>query len=196
MIKKFFTALLTSSIFSLLIAHPLFAAPTYTIDQSHSAFNFAVKHLMVSTVHGGFTDFQGTIEFDPNDLNAFKADIEIKVDSIYTQLVERDKHLKSADFFDTEHFPFIIFKGAKIEKTDGGYAITGELTMRGTVKTVSIPVKITGPVKGLADKNVIGLEGELTVNRQDYGISWNKIADNGAIAGNEVKIGIDLEAHE
>ena len=68
--------------------------------------------------------------------------------------------------------------------------------MRGTTKTVSIPVKIVGPVKGLVDKNVIGLEGELTVNRQDYGISWNKVADNGAIAGNEVKISIDIEAHE
>ena len=170
-------------------------AATYTIDQSHSSFNFAVKHLMVSTVTGGFKSFTGTMEFDPNDLSKFKTNVTIQVDSIFTQLTERDNHLKSADFFDSKNFPTMTFVSQETAKTESGYTITGNLTIRGTTKRVIIPVTINGPIKGMDGKDVIGLSGECEINRQDYGVSWNKIADNGAIAGNMIKINVNLEAH-
>jgi len=174
------------------------AADTFQIDRAHSSLGFAVKHLTVSTVKGEFTDYSATIQFDPKDPSAFVAEVNIKTSSIDTRQQKRDEHLRSADFFDAEKFPTISFKSKKVQGNEAGsYVITGDLTMHGVTKEISIPVMISGPVKGPMGGDVIGLSGETTINRQDFGISWNKALDSGGwMVGDEVKISVNLEAHK
>ena len=174
-----------------------FAADIYTIDGVHSQIGFAVKHLTVSTVKGSFSDYAGAITFDVVDPSAIKTDVTIQVNSINTQNEKRDGHLKSADFFDAEKFPTITFKSTGATKSGDAYTITGDLTMHGVTKSISIPCTIAGPVKGMQGDDVIGLSGQTTINRQDFGISWNKTLDEGGyVVSDEVAVTVDIEAHK
>ncbi len=166
----------------------------YEIDTAHSSLGFAVKHMMVSTTTGTFDDYQGAIAYDPNDVAAFKADITIQAKSINTRQSKRDEHLRTADFFDTEKFPTITFAGKKLTKEGDKAVMTGDLTMKGVTKEVSIPVEISGPVNGMMGP-IIGISGSFTLNRQDYGIQYNKALDNGGLAlSNDVRVDINIEA--
>ncbi len=151
---------------------------------------------MVSTVKGEFTDYTGTIQFDKADLSAFAAEVTIQSASIDTRNQERDKHLKSGDFLDAEKFPEIIFQGKKLELVEGDdYMLTGDLTIRGVTKEISIPVTIAGPVNSPFGTKVIGFAGETKINRQDFGVSWNKALDTGGyVVSDEVKILVNVEA--
>ncbi len=177
---------------------PVFCADVYTIDPIHSTIEFSVKHLMVSEVKGQFTDYSGTVTYDPNDLQSSTADVEIKTDSINTLNDKRDEHLKGADFFDAENFKTITFKNAKFVKQADGIAITGDFTIKGVTKTVTLLAKIFGPVQNsMGGDSVIGLSGETAINRQDFHVSWNKTMDNGGmVIADEVKIQVNLEAHK
>ena len=167
------------------------AAEVYQIDPEHSSLSFAVKHLTVSTVTGQFTDYRGMIQYDPADPSTFMVDVDIKSSSIDTRQQQRDKHLKSADFFDAEKYPAITFKSKKLS----GSTITGDLTMHGVTKEISIPVSISGPVNSPMGGKVIGISAETTINRQDFGISWNKTLDSGGyMVSDEVKIMVNIEA--
>ena len=175
----------------------VFAADQYIIDPQHSTIGFAVAHMDVSIVRGEFTDYQGEILFDEKDINSMHGEIVIKTKSIDTRLKARDDHLKSADFFDVEKYPEIVFKGKKIIKTSTGYEIAGDLTMHGVTREVSGPVVIRGPVITSYGKQLIGISGETVINRKDYGISWNAQTPAGGFAvGNDVKIIIDTEAYK
>ncbi|MBF0504343.1 MAG: polyisoprenoid-binding protein [Candidatus Omnitrophica bacterium] len=180
-------------VFSLLIAPAVFAADTYTIDPAHTTFGFTVKHMMISNVPGNFDKFEGQITYSPADLNNAKANITIDVSSINTRIDKRDAHLKSPDFFDAEKFPKITFVSTKFTSS----AITGHLTMKGVTREVTIPVTISGPVKTMMGSQAIGITGSVTVNRQDYGINWNKILDQGGVAvSNDVLVNISIEADQ
>ncbi len=171
------------------------AAEVYEIDPAHSSLNFAVKHLTVSTVTGQFIDYSGTIQYDPAEASSFMSEVNIKASSIDTRQEKRDAHLKSADFFDVEKYPAITFKSKRLTAQGGSYAITGDLTMHGVTKEISIPVIISGPVNSPMGAKVIGLSGETTINRQDFGISWNKTLDSGGfMVSDEVKITVNIEA--
>ncbi len=136
----------------------------------------------------------GAITYDPADPAVFKADVTIQAKSINTKAAKRDDHLRSADFFDVEKHPAITFTTIKLDKQDGQMVLTGSLTMKGVAKEVSIPVTIAGPVQG---GSIIGLSGSFTLNRQDYGINWNKALDNGGLAvSDEVKLDVNIEAHK
>ena len=173
------------------------AADKYEIDLVHSNIGFGVKHLTVSTVTGNFKDYAGTIEFDPKDASAFKADVTIQASSISTNNEARDNHLRSADFFDAEKFPIITFQSKKLEQNGEGYILTGDLTVKGVTKEVSIPVGIAGPVAHPMGGTVIGLGGQVVINRQDYGVSWNKTLDTGGmVVDNNVTISVEIEAHK
>ncbi len=179
------------------LAQPLLAADKYEIDSVHSNIGFSVKHLMVSTVLGHFNDYTGAIEFDKSDDAAFKADVTIQTQSIDTNNENRDKHLRNADFFDAEKYPTITFQSKKLTAAGDGYEIVGDLTMHGVTKEITIPVTIAGPVKGPSGADVIGLSGTTTINRQDFGISWNKGLDSGGlVVEDNVKLIIDIEAHK
>jgi len=178
-----FVALLTSSV--------VFAADTYTIDPNHTSFSFTVKHMMISNVPGEFDKFDGQVIYSPTDLSNSKANITIDVASINTRIDKRDAHLKSPDFFDAAQFPTITFVSTKFTPT----AITGNLTMKGVTKEITIPVTISGPVKTMMGGQAIGITGSVTINRQDYGVNWNKVLDQGGVAvSNDVAISISIEA--
>lgn len=170
----------------------VFAANVYKIDPVHSSIAFSVKHMMVSNVPGQFDQYEGQAIYDPKDLSASKVEVTIQASSIDTHNEKRDGHLKSPDFFDAAKFPTITFISKKITPTE----ITGDLTMKGVTKEITIPATITGPVKGMMG-NLIGISGTFTLNRQDYGISYNKVLDQGGLAvSNDVVVNFSFEADE
>ena len=173
------------------------AAETYIIDTSHSSIGFAVKHLGVATTKGEFTDYTGTIVYDPEDPSAFNAEALVESASINTRNDQRDGHLRSADFFDVENYPAITFKSGQLRHEDYGYVLDGDLTIKEVTKPISIPVVILGPITGPKGGDVIGLAGETVINRQDFGVSWSKQMDNGGlVVSDEVTITVDIEAHK
>jgi polyisoprenoid-binding protein YceI len=179
---------------SALATLPVHAAEVYTIDAGHSDVSFQVRHL-VTQVRGKFGDYQGTIQLDPAKLENSKVEFQIKAASIDTALPDRDKHLRSEDFFYVEKFPEITFKSQSIKATGKDtYDVTGQLTMRGVTKTVTLPVTFLGKVRDPWGNDKAGFATETTINRKDYGIVWNAALDNGGVVlGDEVHIAINLE---
>ncbi len=181
---------------ALIVAGSTAMAADWNLDKSHSSVNFSVKHLMVSTVHGQFKDFDGTASFDAKDLSTLNANFTAQVASVNTDNEKRDGHLKSADFFDAEKFPTLTFVSKSAKQTaPGKAALTGDLTIRGVTKEVTFDVEgfneeVTTPWGVIA----VGGTATTTINRQDYGVSWNKNLDTGGVvAGDNVKITVELE---
>lgn len=171
-------------------------AVSYNIDASHSTFGFAVKHMAVGTTRGSFTTVEGAISYNPEDYSNFEAIVTIDANSIDTKNEGRDKHLRSADFFDTEQFPEITFYSTRLEKRGEGAVIIGNLTMKGVTKELTIPVEFSGPVKSPYGADVIGIAGQIRINRQDYGISFSKTLDNGGLmVADMVDVIIEIEAN-
>jgi polyisoprenoid-binding protein YceI len=175
----------------------LAGAATYTVDTAHSGVDFKIRHL-VSKTPGKFTDFDAAIVADFANLDASSVSFSIKAASIDTGNADRDKHLRSADFFDVETSPEITFTSSKITKAgDSTYAVTGTLTMRGVSKTVTLPVTYLGEVIDPWGNTKAGFEIETTLDRKDYGIVWNKALDaGGVVLGDEVEISINLETQK
>jgi polyisoprenoid-binding protein YceI len=173
---------------------PAQAAEVYTIDPTHSEVSFQVRHL-VTQVRGKFNEYQGTIDLDPAKLESSKVEFRIKAASIDTALPDRDKHLRSEDFFAVEKYPEIVFKSQQIKATGKDtYEVTGPLTLRGVTKTVTLPVTFLGKVRDPWGNDKAGFALETTINRKDYGIVWNAALDNGGVVlGDDVRIAINLE---
>ncbi|HWS72726.1 MAG TPA: YceI family protein [Thermoanaerobaculia bacterium] len=179
---------------TLLAASPLLA-DTYTIDRAHSEANFSVRH-MVSRVSGKFDDFSGTITGELSKPASASVEFTIKTASIDTGTADRDKHLRSADFFDAEKFPEITFKSTSIKPSGKKnlYNVTGNLTMHGVTKTVTLPVEYLGSAKDPWGNEKAGFTLTTTLNRKDYGVNWNKALDNGGVLVSEdVQVTINLE---
>lgn len=170
------------------------AADTFVVDRSHSDVSFVVRHF-VSNVRGQFRDFEGTFELNPAKPEASSAEFSVKVASLDTGNEGRDKHLKSPDFFDAEKHPLITFKSTSVKATGkDAYDVTGAFTMRGVTKTVTLSVKFMGIMKAFGGKEKAGLEATVTLNRQDYGVSWNRTLDTGGVVlGDDVKVTVALE---
>lgn len=170
------------------------AADVYTIDGAHSDVNFKIRHL-ISKVTGRFGDFDGTVTANFENLDASSVAFSIDAASIDTDNEDRDKHLRSADFFDVEKHPEITFKSSKITKVgDNEYAVTGTFTMIGVSKEITLPVTYLGEVKDPWGNTKAGYELSTTINRKDYGMEWNKALDAGGfILGDDVEILINLE---
>jgi polyisoprenoid-binding protein YceI len=165
----------------------------YTIDTDHSNVAFKVRHL-VSKVAGEFTDFDGTITADFNNLDVSGVQFSIRTASIDTRNEDRDGHLRSADFFDVEKFPEITFTSTKITKVDkNSFAVAGTLTMHGVSKPTTLTVDHLGEMNAMGGTRA-GYELSTTLDRKDWGISWNKALDSGGlILGDDVEININLE---
>jgi polyisoprenoid-binding protein YceI len=189
-----FRKLLTAAALAALVALPAQAADTYKIDPGHSDVSFQVRH-MLTQVRGKFNDYQGTVNLDPAKLESSSVDFSIKATSIDTGVADRDKHLRSADFFDTEKFPEITFKSKSIKKTGKDtYNVTGTFTMHGVSKELTLPVSFLGTVKDPWGNQRAAFAAETTLNRKDFGIVWNKALDSGgALLGDDVKVAINLE---
>lgn len=190
MMRKFLTVLAVA----LLAALPA-AADTFVIDKVHSEVSFRIRHL-VSNTAGRFDSYTGTIDLNKANLEASSVNFEIDAASINTGVDDRDKHLRGADFFDVEKYPKITFKSKKIKKTgENSYDVTGDFTLHGVTKEITLPVTFLGEGKGMQGKTVAGFETSTTLNRKDYGISWNRAVDQGGvILGDDVKISINLES--
>jgi polyisoprenoid-binding protein YceI len=180
---------------SLMFPRASFCGENYRIEPGQSAVNFSVRHMVLTTVHGKFTDFSGTLELEDNDLSQSSVSVRINAASITTENVARDKDLRSANFLDTEKYPEITFVSHRVLKQNDGFLLVGDLNMHGLIKEVSIPFTFNGRVKDLAGKMRVGFEGHVTINRKDWGINYSKLADNGGlVAANEVTIELDIEA--
>jgi len=186
--KLFAAAVLTT-----LAALPL-RAETFVVDPTHSEVSFQIRH-MVSNVRGRFNDFAGTVNMDPKNLPGSSVEFHIKATSIDTNVADRDKHLRSADFFDVEKYPEITFKSKSIKPAGKDkYNVTGALTMHGVTKDVTLPVTFLGEGKDPWGGTRAGFETATTLDRKAYGIVWNKAIDNGGVLlGDDVKIEINLE---
>jgi len=169
---------------------------TYVVDRPHSEADFSVRHMM-SKVSGKFDDFTGTINLDRANASASSVEFTIKTASINTGDANRDKHLRTADFFDVEKNPEIHFKSTAIATTKNKnvFNVTGDLTMRGVTKRVTLPVELLGFQKDPWGNERAGFQLETKLNRKDYGINWNKALDNGGwLVGDDVTVSINLEA--
>jgi polyisoprenoid-binding protein YceI len=180
---------------SLIFPRASFCGENYRIEPGQSAVNFSVKHMVLTTVHGKFTDFSGILELEDNNLSKSSVSVRINASSITTENAARDKDLRSANFLDTEKYPEITFVSHRVVKQNDGYLLVGDLNMHGLSREVSIPFTFNGRVKDLAGKMRVGFEGHVTINRKDWGINYSKLADNGGlVAANEVTIELDIEA--
>jgi polyisoprenoid-binding protein YceI len=188
-------ALIIAASLSAIFIGNVIAADKYEIDLAHSYAGFSVRHLVISNTKGSFTDFSGMIKYDEEDIRNSTAEVMIRTASIDTDNEDRDKHLKSTDFFDVEKFPEISFKSTKVEKTEDGNILHGNLTMRGVTKEIAIPFEILGKAKDPWGNDRIAFEGHTKLDRKDFGITWNKTMDaGGLVVGNEVKIELQVEA--
>ncbi len=173
------------------------SADEYSIDKTHSTIGFSAKHLMVSKTTGMFKDYDGVIMFDPNDLAASKIEMTIQAASIDTRNEQRDGHLKSADFLDAEKFPALTFMTKTIAKEGDVYNLTGDLTIKGVTKEITIPAEISGPVNSPMGGEAIGITANFKINRQDYGVSFNKTMDNGGfVVSDDVTVDVTIEAYK
>lgn len=168
---------------------------TWQIDPVHSTATFAVRHMMVTTVRGTFQKLAGTVQFDGKDVKTIVAQATIDVASIDTREPKRDEHLRSADFFDAAKFPTITFASKRVEpKGAGRFALVGDLTIKGVTREVTLDVE--GPTPEIKDPggNIrIGASATTKINRQDFGVSWNRALDaGGVVVGDEVAITLDL----
>ncbi|HEY6329179.1 MAG TPA: YceI family protein [Blastocatellia bacterium] len=180
---------------SLIFPRTSFCGEDYRIEPGQSAVNFSVRHMVLTTVHGKFTDFSGILELEDNDLSKSSVSVRINAASITTENAARDKDLRSANFLDAEKYPEITFVSHRVVKQNDGYLIVGDLNMHGLSREVSIPFTFNGRVKDLTGKMRVGFEGHVTINRKDWGINYSKLADNGGlVAANEVTIELDIEA--
>lgn len=173
------------------------ATTTWAVDTVHSSIDFSLKHMMVARAKGTFHDFNASIQADPADLTTASIAFEVGVDSIDTRNKDRDGHLKSEDFFDVENHPKITFQATDIKKkSEQEYDVTGDLTIRGTTRRETFSVTFEGEAKDpMSGNHVAGFSGEGTINRSDYGLTYNAALETGGVLiGDEIKISIQLEA--
>ncbi|MGN6645609.1 MAG: YceI family protein [Cytophaga sp.] len=164
------------------------ATTNWIIDASHSEIQFKVKHLVITTVTGSFTEFSGTVEAGDTFENA-NISFEANTASISTNSEQRDGHLKSGDFFDVEKFPKLSFKSTKFSKKGDGFELTGNLTIKDVTNTVTLAVEYGGTAKDPWGNTKAGFEVTGKINRKDFGLTWNAPTEaGGVLVSDEVKL--------
>lgn len=185
---------LTIMALALLLVPAALSADTYTVDNTHSEVSFRIRHF-VSQTPGKFSDYAATFELDPKNLESSKVDFVIQAASIDTDNDDRDKHLRSEDFFWVETHPTLWFRSSKIRNVGGDrFEVTGTMSIRGVEKVITVPVEFLGFIKDPWGGERAGFESTFTINRKEYGIEWNKALDaGGVVLGEEVKVTLNLE---
>ena len=168
----------------------------YNFDKAHSFIGFKVKHMGLIEVPGFFRDFVGTVNFDAKDITKSTVEFTAKATSVDTGVTGRDNHLRTKDFFEVEKFPDITFKSTKVTKKGKGYMLTGDFTMKGVTKSITFPFQISGWLP--ADERSggkMGITGETTISRRDYGVNWGTNLPSGIPAvSDDIKIVLQIEA--
>ena len=166
---------------------------TWTLDPTHTRLGFVTRHAMITKVRGAFNDFTGTVTVPAEVIEGAKAEVTINASSIDTRNADRDGHLKSNDFFDMENHPEITFTSTKIAPNgSGGVDVTGDLTIKGTTKSVTIPFEYEGTATDPFGNQRAGFEGTTTLNRTDFGLTWNAALETGGVLVSE-KVTLELE---
>jgi polyisoprenoid-binding protein YceI len=168
---------------------------TWTVDPSHSLVEFAVKHLMISSVRGRFSDVKGTITYNEANPAQSKVEIEIPTASIDTRSEQRDAHLKSPDFFHAEQHPTMIFKSKRIEgDVNGEFQIVGDLTIRDQTREITLDAQFNGRTRDPWGGDRMGFEAKGKINRKDFGLTWNQALETGGwVVGEDIKMSIEVE---
>lgn len=183
--KSHLMVILMSSLF--LGSMSLFAA-AYSVDVSHSSVGFKVKHMMISTVSGNFSGFSGSYDLQKGVLRSFNG--TVKTITVNTGIVKRDEHLRSADFFDVATYPEMTF----VMTSQKGKKVTGNLTIRGITKAVTMSLDMGGEVMDPWGNKRSGFVLSSTINRKNFGLNWNEaIEAGGVVVGDDVKITIEIE---
>jgi polyisoprenoid-binding protein YceI len=167
----------------------------WNLDPMHSTIGFTISHMMINDVHGTFNQSEGTVIVDEKDFRKSSVNFKAKVASIDTNVEMRDKHLRSADFFDVEKYPEMTFRSTRVDRTSTGFSATGIFTLKGVQKRIVIPFTAKGPITDPQGAKRASVRSRFTINRQDYGIKYNSVLDNGSLSiGNTVNVVLDLEA--
>jgi len=182
---------------ALALASPALAADAYQFDKAHTTVAFQVRHIF-TMLGGKFQDFSGTIQVDRAKPESSSVEFTIQAASIFTNEPKRDEHLKSPDFFDVANHPTITFKSTAVKPAGKNvYQVTGNLTMRGVTKSVTLPVTFLGEGKDPWGNEKMGFETSVTLNRKDYGLDWNaNLQSGGFLVGDEVKVQVSVEANK
>lgn len=179
---------------ALIFAAQIAAAATYKIDPVHSQVEFSVDHLVVFKVKGAFNEYQGEIEADSASKALTSAKAEIKVASIDTREPKRDGHLLSADFFDAENHPLMTFISKRVEGSGNDITVVGDLSIRGTTKEVALKGSFRGENTDPWGNVRAGYSASTTINRHDFGLSWNKALETGGfVVGDDVTINLEIQ---
>ncbi|GGQ96156.1 YceI family protein [Streptomyces flaveolus] len=168
----------------------------YAIDPSHTTIGFVARHAMVTNVKGKFLDFTGTLHLDGTAPAESTASLDITMDSIDTGSADRDGHLKSADFFKTDEFPTMTFRSTKAEALGGDdYRITGDLTILGTTKPITIDLEFNGAARDPFGNERVGFEGKAEILRSEWGLTWNAALETGGVlVSDKIKLNFDISA--
>lgn len=172
---------------------------TWSIDPVHSQVEFAVKHMMFTTVRGRFADVEGTVRIDSDDPARSSAEVRIAAASIDTRAEDRDAHLRSPDFLDVEQHPELTFRSTGVSgdvaKAGDHFRVTGDLTIRGTTREVTFEGSIGGTGTDPWGATRMGASAEATIDRRDFGLTWNQALESGGIlVGHDVKIELQVQA--
>lgn len=182
------------------LALPAFSA-TWDIDDTHTSAKFKIRHLMVSNVYGQITGAKGTLDIDDKDATKMKGSITLDVATVHTANEKRDAHLKGEDFFEVSKYPTITFQIKNVSKAKKGkYQMQGDLTMKGITKPVTLTdVEIAPAVKDPWGGTRTGFSGTTTLNRKDWGLTWNKALDGGGVVVGEtvdIEVAAELKAKQ
>jgi polyisoprenoid-binding protein YceI len=168
----------------------------YSFDKAHSSIGFRVKHMGLVDVPGYFRDFTGTINYNGKDVKNSTVEFSAKTTSVDTGVAPRDKHLRTADFFDVEKYPEMTFKSTKVEKKGKNWMVTGDLTMKGVTKQVTIPFQVAGFLPDDKGGMKMGVSAETTINRRDFGVDYGKNMPNGtAMLSDNITVILQIEAN-
>lgn len=168
----------------------------WTIDPTHSEVGFKVKHMMFTNVKGLFNDYSANIDFN-DDLKNANLQFEAKINSIFTNNADRDNHLKSADFFDAEQYPTLNFKSTNIQGNGSEYEITGDLTIKGITKPVTLNAEFSGLMTDPWGNTKVGLNLDGKINRKDFGLTYNAALETGGVlVGEDVKLNAEIQLVE
>ena len=167
---------------------------TWNIDPMHSEVQFKVKHLVISTVSGAFNEFEGKLEADGDEFNGAKASFSISTASVDTNVADRDAHLKSPEFFDSENYPNMIFKGVLKQVSGDDYKLVGDLTIKETTKPVELAVEHGGIMKDGYGQTKAGFEITGSINRKEFGLTWSMVTEaGGVVVGDNVKLLLNVQ---
>ncbi len=168
---------------------------TYTIDPAHSRIGFVARHAMVTKVRGAFNELEGTAVLDGDDPSRSTATVTVQAASIDTRSEQRDGHVRGADFFDVEQHPTITFVSTDARQNGDVYELTGDLTVKGITKSVTVPFTYEGSATDPFGNLRVGFEGSVTVSRKDYGLTWNApLATGGVLVGDKIVLELEISA--